>query len=268
VIHKISQLANDSFHLLQTPYAFGKKAALWSNLIRRSGRFQSFDVSYLDRASYAILYREIFVRSHYCFSCGIDSPVIFDCGANIGMATLYFKWLYPQARIHCFEPDPTTFGVLQKNISANRLSNVVAHNCALWSEDATIPFFVDPSVKGSLRMASDASRLTNASEISVPARLLSAFIHEPTDFLKLDVEGAEHKVVCDLAESGRINNVRQMAIEYHHSPGEEPSRLGAFLATLESVGFDYQIIATFRPLTAQGQQQDILIRAYRRTDVP
>jgi FkbM family methyltransferase len=179
------------------------------------------------------------------------------------MATLYFKWLYPQSRICCFEPDPTTFQVLQKNITANELNNVIAHNCALWSEDGTIPFFVDRSVQGSLRMACVAGRLANVSEISVPARLLSAFIGEPIDFLKLDVEGAEHTVVCDLIASGKIDYVRQMAAEYHHSPGDRPSRLGAFLTMLESGGFDYQISAIVRPLSTQEQEQDILIRAYR-----
>jgi FkbM family methyltransferase len=70
-------------------------------------------------------------------------PAIFDCGANIGMATLYFKWLYPNARIEAFEADPTAFAVLEMNIARNRLTNVTAHNCALWDENGQIEFFVD-----------------------------------------------------------------------------------------------------------------------------
>jgi FkbM family methyltransferase len=70
--------------------------------------------------------------------------VILDCGANIGMATLFFKWLYPNARIDAFEPDPKTFQLLENNVKQNHLTNVATHNCALWDIDGKIDFFVDP----------------------------------------------------------------------------------------------------------------------------
>jgi hypothetical protein len=69
-----------------------------------------------DRPGLEHLYREIFVRQYYYFRANTDHPVIFDCGANLGMATLFFKWLYPKSRVEAFEPDPGTFAVLQKNV--------------------------------------------------------------------------------------------------------------------------------------------------------
>ena len=262
MIKGLARLANDAYYLLRTPHSAGKKTALWLNRIRPSGKMLGFDIAYFDRPSLVNLYREIFVRQHYYFHANTDSPLIFDCGANLGMATLYFKWLYPRARIEAFEPDPTTFAVLKRNVTQNRLTGVVTHNCALWSENGEIDFFVDPTTPGSLLMSTDSSRL-GGKVIQVPSRRLSDFILGPVDLLKLDVEGAEHRVLCDLLSSGKAQSIKQIVIEYHHRMENERSCLADFLRQLEQAGFEYQIHASLFPVTSRGIFQDVLIGAYR-----
>lgn len=226
-----------------------------------------YKISAFHRSTIAFLYREIFVRQSYMFKAKTESPVIFDCGANLGMATMFFKWLYPNARIEAFEPDPSTFGLLEKNVANNGLVNVITENCALWDENGIIDFFVDPGTPGSLLMSADQSRL-RGKRIEVPSRKLSEFINEPVDFLKLDVEGAEHRVLRDLVTSRKIDLIREMAIEYHHHIGEQRSCLADFLAQLEVAGLEYQIQASINPVTSTGVFQDILIRAYRSEIAP
>lgn len=235
---------------------------MWLNRIHPSGKMLGFDIAYFDRPTLVGLYREIFVRQYYYFRANIESPRIFDCGANFGMATLYFKWLYPKARIEAFEPDPATFAVLKRNVIQNGLADVATHNCALWSENGEIEFFIDRTMPGSPLMSADRSRL-NGNAIQVPSRRLSDFIEGPVDFLKLDVEGAEHRVLCDLLSTGKAQSVRQMVIEYHHHIGDERSCLADFLRKLELAGFEYQIQASLFPITSKGVFQDILIGAYR-----
>src|SRR5271169_1281292 len=65
-----------------------------------------------------VLFEEIFLTGDYFFSTTTSSPNILDCGSNIGMSILYFKNLYPDARILGFEPDPDTFGMLRRNVEA------------------------------------------------------------------------------------------------------------------------------------------------------
>src|ERR1700730_3349193 len=262
MIKRLARFANDAYYLLRAPHPAGKKAGLWFNRLHPSGKMLGVDIAYFDRASFANLYREIFVRQHYYFRADTDSPLIFDCGANLGMATLYFQWLYPKARIEAFEPDPTTFAVLNRNVTHNRPPNVETHNCALWSDDGEIEFFVDRTTPGSLLMSTDSSRLEGEA-IKVPGRRLSDFVSGPIDFLKLDVEGAEHRVLCDLLSSGKSQFVKQMVIEYHHHIGNERSCLADFLRLLEQAGFEYQIHASLFPVTSKGVFQDILIGAYR-----
>lgn len=246
-----------------------RKLPRWLTLCRLSaflsGKLLNFDVKYLHGESLRLLYDEIFAREEYMFESSTPQPVIFDCGANIGMATLFFKWLYPESTVVSFEADPTTFGVLKHNIQQNHLQGVTAHNVALWSEDGHIPFFVREDEPGSLLMSTMANR-TAGKEISVEAKRLSSFINGQVDLLKLDVEGAEVKVICDLLESGKIDAVQQMIIEYHHHISHETARLGDFLAVLERNGWNYQLNSWFFPTSARDVFQDIQVYAYRKDE--
>jgi FkbM family methyltransferase len=221
-----------------------------------------FDVSYFDQARLAYLFREIFVRQTYPVQHLNPEPVIFDCGANLGMATLFFKFFYPRCRITCFEPDPATFELLEKNVANNRLDRVALFDVALWSEDGTIDFFSDPSDPGSLRMSALAARM-KAPAVKVPARRLSEFVGCEVDYLKLDVEGAELRVFQDLAASGKLRLVRELAVEYHHRIPGERSAISNFLAILEKNDFEYQIATSGLPDPSTLRFQDVMIYAHR-----
>jgi FkbM family methyltransferase len=45
-------------------------------------------------------------------------PVIVDCGANIGYASIWFSIKYPQAIVYAVEPEPRNFAMLSRNVSA------------------------------------------------------------------------------------------------------------------------------------------------------
>ena len=79
----------------------------------------------------------------------------------------------------------------------------------------------------------------------------SDFILGPVDLLKLDVEGAEYRVLCDLLSSGEAQSIKQIVIEYHHRMENERSCLADFLRQLEQAGFEYQIHASLFPVTSK-----------------
>src|SRR5262249_26507133 len=182
---------NDCAHILKAPH--GNRLALFTGLMTNQKRL-GFNVFHPDPGGISFLYREIFARQNYYFRAETDSPLIFDCGANIGMSTLYFKWLFPKSRIRCFEPDPYTYQILNKNIANNRLELIKTFQCALWDEEKKLDFFIDSKRPATTVMSAFPERgVTQAIEVS--AEKLSNFISESVDFLKLDVEGAETRVV-------------------------------------------------------------------------
>ncbi|MDF0578898.1 FkbM family methyltransferase [Bradyrhizobium yuanmingense] len=46
------------------------------------------------------------------------TPCIIDCGANIGMASVWYSRTYPKAKIISVEPEPENFSVLLKNAAS------------------------------------------------------------------------------------------------------------------------------------------------------
>ncbi|HEY2132214.1 MAG TPA: FkbM family methyltransferase, partial [Acetobacteraceae bacterium] len=44
-----------------------------------------------------------------------EVPVIIDCGANIGIASIWYAQRYPRARIIAVEPEPENFRILTMN---------------------------------------------------------------------------------------------------------------------------------------------------------
>jgi len=228
-----------------------------------SVRISSQKVAYLDSRSLYYAYRDIFVRESYFFKPTHAAPLILDCGANIGLATLYFKSLCRDSEILAFEPDRLTFAVLERNIKDNCLKGVTAYNFALWDKDETIDFFVDEARPGMLLMGTDQSR-TGGQKTTAVARRLSVFIGtRSVDFLKLDVEGAEDRVLTELASTGKLGLIKSMAVEYHTRKNSQ-STLGNFLRLLENNGFQYRISAASSPRSESGAVQDVMIFAKKR----
>ncbi len=202
------------------------------------------------------LFKEIFINAEYHFESDKPDPRIIDCGANIGMAVIYFKTLYPDCSIIAFEPNPSTFRLLEKNIGQNGLRNVIAHNIGLANEEGSIDFYPGSHL-GSLTGSIHSSRSDREHMLTIETRKLSGFLKdERPDLVKIDIEGAETEVLKDLDSTGTVNNAHRYSIEYHHRMKHTGSSLSAFLEPFERNGFEYNINASYQ---RSEQFQDILI---------
>jgi FkbM family methyltransferase len=196
-------------------------------------RLLGHTVEFTDALGYLFVYREVLLEQIYCFVPRRPNPLIIDCGANIGLSVIYFKYLCPNARVFAFEPDPQNFAVLERNVKSFKLSDVTVHQKAIWYAEGELAF----QATGSL-----ASRVLPkagmAPAIRVPAARLKNLLSEPVDFLKIDIEGAEREVLLDCA--GSLGNVEYLFVEYHDDP-EEPQGLGDVLRVIHAAGFHYHI---------------------------
>jgi FkbM family methyltransferase len=208
-----------------------------------------------------LLFTEIFIYEEYQYFTGIQNgTIIADCGANIGMATLYFKWRFPGSVIHSFEPDPLAFAALTKNVKVNKLKGVFLHNVAVMHEEKSLQFYVSDKESASLMMSTLQNRMSEKT-ITVPGIDFSVFVNQTKpQLLKIDIEGAEKKVLGKLYLTGAINNLQELIMEYHHKIDGQSSNLSDILVILEKSGFEYNLITQF---ANAGNFQDILIYAYR-----
>ncbi len=187
-------------------------------------------LKYADMHSFYYQTRQIFGDGLYRFTCGSDSPVILDCGAHIGLASLFFKEDYPSARIRAFEADPNIADLCRSNLESFGYGDVAVDALAVWTGNDGVVFSDSKDDAGHINAESEAG-------ITVPTiRLKDIIENERAHLLKLDVEGAEYKIIEDCGDS--LLNVERMVIELHaFRPGD--GKVGALLAQLENLGFHY-----------------------------
>ena len=191
-----------------------------------------------DGPNFYILYKDIFVQRIYQFEAQRPDPLILDCGSNIGMSILYFKHVYPQARIIGFEPDPAILPYLQENVARNRLSNVHVAHAAVGAHKGTLAFYSDAKYGSCLAEHLPADIPEGWTKHEVPCVRLADYLVEPVDFLKMNIEGSEWEVLNDCAD--RLRMIREMVIEYHHLPGLRRTRHN-ILELLHDSGFEYLV---------------------------
>jgi FkbM family methyltransferase len=205
-------------------------------------------------------FEELFVADQYAFRAATNSPRILDGGSNIGLSVLYFKLLYPHAKIVAFEPEPETAEALCRNITD--LDEVTVVNKALAGTKGELVFYGYPSDNASLR-ASVVRQAGMEPVAVVEATPISPYVDGPIDLLKLDVEGNEVEVLEELARSGKLGLVRQMIVEVHQYRAAPDSRLSRLLALLDEHRFDYRLRAPYR--SGSWLTEDILLHASGRS---
>ena len=87
-------------------------------------------------------------------------------------------------------------------------------------------------------MSSKIGENINSNTVSVKASRLKDFLNKKVDFLKLDIEGAEYKVLKDVAEN--LGCVNKMFIEYHGT-FEQNVELLEILELVSNAGFKFYI---------------------------
>jgi FkbM family methyltransferase len=254
------------FPMLRTYLKIELKQFFLAGLLKRRLTRESifgYDVHFFDYHTFAILFEELYVAEIYYFSASSPEPLIVDCGSNIGLSVLYFKRLYPKARVIAFEPDNATFETLERNIKSNNLADVTLVKKALYDSVGSIPFYVSPEQPGLLVQSTRKENLARSEVTSVETETLSTYLTEPVDLLKMDIEGAEDHVLKDLDETGKLALVREIVLEYHHHLTPREDKLGVFLKTLEQTNFGYQLKAALVPPFRKGEFQALMLYAYQ-----
>jgi FkbM family methyltransferase len=191
-----------------------------------------------DGPNFYVLYKDIFVHRIYHFEARRCDPFILDCGSNIGMSILYFKYFYPQAHVIGFEPDPAIFSYLRENITVNHLTDVQLVQAATAGQAGTLTFYSDGKYGSCIAEHLPDDIPKDWAKHEVPCVRLKDYLSKPIDFLKMNIEGAEYEVLADSED--RLQDVREMVIEYHHLPGL-PRTLHKILELLDRQGFEYLI---------------------------
>jgi FkbM family methyltransferase len=197
--------------------------------IRKAYKFLSMRYSRIVRLFLPALGTQIFIRSgtsdewllYQIFSrkqYHIKLPkihTIIDLGANIGLASLYFKLLYPDALIIGVEPDTNNYDLLVKNtrhldrviLYNNAISSVSGHGY-LYQPNDLQPWAIRSSVN-----KPETPVIGTVEFVTIPQILKNHHL-DTIDILKIDIEGAE-ALLFDNNYEEWLPCVQNIIIEIH-----------------------------------------------------
>jgi len=145
------------------------------------------------------------------FVAGVKT--IFDIGANVGAASVYFAMGYPGAEVCAFEPGSAPLSLLQQNVAP--LRNVSVFPFGLYSREKTLSLFqgnhdsVESSVCATTRTACQGEQV----RLVCASQFLREHSIESVDILKIDTEGCEVPILRSLSKY--LPEVKVLYVEYH-----------------------------------------------------
>ena len=166
--------------------------------------------------TFLTLLEDIIIKDQYNakeFLNSEDSKVVLDCGANIGIFSLWVHYLSPESKIYSFEPTKSTFEILEKNIKTNNLDKkIFAFNMALGDTQKKTVIRIDKEGGlGACNSLIDSKCLISTvilQEVSMVT--LDDFVQgnnlPRVDFIKIDTEGYEKQII-----KGACNTIRKFS---------------------------------------------------------
>jgi len=187
--------------------------------------------------------------SEYRLPVGIEPKIIFDVGANIGAAAVYFAARYPQAKVYCFEPLPDNIELLRRNVAVFG-DQVTVVPVGLGEAPGTFEYRPsdDPANFGGGTF--HGVGCTDVDSLSLPVTTLAAFCREnrieQIDVMKIDTEGAEWSVLLGMSPQ-MLAGVSVLLGELH---GVDDGKVISALSSTHELGYDKPISRSCYPFWA------------------
>jgi FkbM family methyltransferase len=144
---------------------------------------------YIMSLSDHIMFEQIFRARGYDIDIPTEPKWIFDIGANIGLASLYFANRFPDAQIIGVEPESTNHR--QAVLNTKPYTNVEILHGAIWPREETLRLLDKGLGEASFMVTSTEGE----GSYELPAYTIGGLMKRAgintVDLVKIDIEGAE-----------------------------------------------------------------------------
>lgn len=167
--------------------------------------------------------------------------IVIDIGAHVGYYTLIAaRRVGPTGKVYAFEPDPTNYAILQKNIKLNGYHNIIPVRKAIADRTAQMSLFL--SNKDSMAHSLYCDSFVDEKSVDIETTTLDEFIpsgeYSSISMIKMDIEGSEPKALEGMqhlaAESRSLKLIVEFLPQRLISAGVTPQE---FLNKLAAMGF-------------------------------
>jgi len=134
---------------------------------------------------------------------------IIDAGAHIGISSLVFSVVFPQATILAIEPNEENYDMLKRNVKSEE--QIIPIKGALWSNSGNVEVSTEEeSWSHRVRESSDDGSGVRSITVREAMKMICA---DRVDILKMDIEGSEVEVLS--SEDGWAKKVNYIMVEPH-----------------------------------------------------
>lgn len=168
---------------------------------------------------------------------------VLDLGANVGKFTRILA--ATGARVHAFEPDPETVGVLRGAVAD--LSNVTVHHAAIGAGAGTVRLYRAKGYAQNKQVKSLGASVTRTDPFAMDLRhpidveMVDFFeflagLERPAALVKMDIEGAEWPILDALASGRGAGQLDTLFVETHErfNPWRDMPRLRRLMRFAET----------------------------------
>lgn len=172
---------------------------------------------------------------------------IFDVGANIGDYTKYMLNVNPDINVHCFEPVLKTYKQLENNLMTEiRKSKVIINNFGLSNANKEAELFIYEDLSGNNSLYFYEGYNVNIDTVKREKIILSTINKyakensiKQIDFLKIDVEGHETKVIEGASDLIERKSIKCIQFEYNATWTTAESKLENVYNYLYEFGYKF-----------------------------
>jgi len=135
---------------------------------------------------------QIFYDKEYDIKFNFEPKVIVDCGANIGLTSIFFKNRYPNATIIAIEPETSNYELLLKN--TQQYTGIHCLKRGIWNN--TTNLLVKDIGLGNWGFITEEVSFENEATIKAISieKIMEQFGLDKIDILKIDIEGSEKEL--------------------------------------------------------------------------
>jgi FkbM family methyltransferase len=159
--------------------------------------------------SFTELELEIVICNQYHVELIKPDATVVDAGANVGVFSILAAQTHPDARILAFEPTPETFVKLVENTKGYK--NIECFHVALGDENKMASIIEEKECE-----------TNHIGEGGTPVEMKTIdSLGIKMDFLKMDTEGCEARILKGAAETIKTNKPVIVMSAYHHPEDKE-----------------------------------------------
>lgn len=143
------------------------------------------------------------------------NDIVVDIGAHAGIFTILASYYAKNGKVYAFEPFKENYNLLLENINLNKARNIQVFNKAVSNKSGKLKFYVSTSKnkgQNSMHKLGESQKEISVEKISFRNFLKTI---PKIDFLKIDCEGAEYKILFSLNKK-ELQKIKKISMEFHN----------------------------------------------------